>query len=167
MQLWMLSKNLKFVQQFLHKIMKKPIDLSKLNAIVDKSKRRIGRGHGSGRVKTSGRGTKGQNARGHMPIAFEGGQLPLIKRLPLLRGKGKNGQVTFKATVVDISRLEALPDKSDVTLETLIKLHIIKDDVKKVKIVGKSKIDKVLNVKISCSKSAAESIKKAGGTYSY
>lgn len=147
--------------------MKKPINLSNLSTIVDKSKRRIGRGHGSGRVKTSGRGTKGQNARGHMPQAFEGGQLPLIKRLPLLRGKGKNTNVRAKSMVIDIVKLGLLPDKSDVTLETLIKHHIIKDGIKSVKILGNKKIKKVLNVKLPCSKSAAESIKHAGGTYSY
>lgn len=66
------------------------MNLSQLPKIVHRSKKRIGRGHGSGKVKTAGRGSKGQKARGKIPAGFEGGQLPLIKRLPLLRGKGKN-----------------------------------------------------------------------------
>ena len=62
----------------------KPLELQKL---VKRSKKRLGRGHGSGKVKTSGRGTKGQRARGKIRLGFEGGQLSIIKRLPLLRGK--------------------------------------------------------------------------------
>ncbi len=71
--------------------------LSALSSITKRTKKRIGRGHGSGKVKTSGRGTKGQNARNSRPQGFEGGQLALIKRLPLLRGKDRNGSRKTKA----------------------------------------------------------------------
>jgi large subunit ribosomal protein L15 len=144
----------------------KTVSLSQLVSITDKKMRRIGRGHGSGRVKTGGRGTKGQNARGSMPIAFEGGQLPLIKRLPLLRGKGKNIVLRRKALAVGITRLNSLPEKSEVTLELLKKHHIIKHDVAFVKIVGGAKLEKTLTVKIPCTKSAVTLVEKAGGTYS-
>jgi large subunit ribosomal protein L15 len=66
------------------------MDLSNLQKLTTKKKKRVGLGHGSGRGKTSGRGTKGLKARGSVPLDFEGGALPLIKRLPFLRGKGKN-----------------------------------------------------------------------------
>jgi large subunit ribosomal protein L15 len=66
------------------------MNLNNLAKITTKPKRRLGQGHGSGRVKTSGRGTKGQNARSNRSLSFEGGALPLIKRLPFRRGKGKN-----------------------------------------------------------------------------
>jgi large subunit ribosomal protein L15 len=147
--------------------MKNTVALSNLTSISDKSKRRIGRGHGSGRVKTSGRGTKGQNARGHMPIAFEGGQLPLIKRLPLLRGKGKNDRTKIKSIPVQIAKLNILADKSEVTLESLIKNNIIKKGSPKVKILGNAKVTKILNVKVPCSKGAIKIIVAAGGQYNY
>ncbi|MGH7246320.1 MAG: uL15 family ribosomal protein, partial [Candidatus Levyibacteriota bacterium] len=60
------------------------MNLSQLSPIVEKKKRRAGQGHGSGRVKTSDRGTKGQKARRNIPMRFEGGALPLVKRLPFL-----------------------------------------------------------------------------------
>lgn len=66
------------------------MNIHSLPKIVKRSKKRLGRGHGSGKVKTSGRGTKGQKARGKLPLGFEGGQTPLVKRLPYLRGKGRN-----------------------------------------------------------------------------
>jgi len=105
------------------------MELSHLSTIVAKSKRRIGRGHGSGRVKTSGRGTKGQNARDSMPPAFEGGQLALIKRLPLLRGKGKNGSRATETFPLSVEKLNAIPAKTVITLESLAKYHMIDQDV--------------------------------------
>ena len=64
--------------------------LESLPKTTERRKKRLGLGHGSGRGKTAGRGTKGQRARGKIPISFEGGAIPLIKRLPFMRGKGKN-----------------------------------------------------------------------------
>ena len=139
------------------------MELSKLPKIVAKSKRRIGRGHGSGRVKTSGRGTKGQNARGSMQPAFEGGQLALIKRLPLLRGKGKNVIRTAKAFPVAVSQLNGVPAKTIITLETLRKYHMIDKQVTRVKLLGGEKIEHALTVKVPCSGSARRAIEKAGG----
>lgn len=140
------------------------MNLTKLPQIVEKSKRRIGRGHGSGRVKTSGRGTKGQNARGSMPRAFEGGQLAIIKRLPLLRGKGKNTITKSKAFPIAVGVLSTLPAKTSVTLATLRKYHMIGEQVSRVKILGGGKLEHALTVSVPCSKSARQVIEKAGGT---
>jgi large subunit ribosomal protein L15 len=147
--------------------MKTNISLSNLNVIADRRLKRVGRGHGSGKVKTGGRGTKGQNARGTMPIAFEGGQLPLIKRLPLLRGKGKNISLKIKPQAVNIAKLNQFPDKSEINLQKLRELHIIDKEIKSVKVVGNGKLEKPLDVKVPCSASVIKQIEKAGGKYSY
>ncbi|OGG24297.1 50S ribosomal protein L15 [Candidatus Gottesmanbacteria bacterium RIFCSPLOWO2_01_FULL_43_11b] len=137
--------------------------LNELPKSTTKSKKRIGRGHGSGKVKTSGRGTKGQKSRGTIRSEFEGGQLPLIKRLPLLRGKTRNKSRKEHATAVSVSKLTVFPSKSDVTLDTLQKYHIIKDDTKRVKIVGNGTLTVSLTVNVPCSHSAKKIIEKAGG----
>src|SRR5258708_36664720 len=100
------------------------MDLSNLKKITSKRKRRVGLGHGSGRGKTSGRGTKGQKARGKIPLDFEGGALPLMKRLPFLRGKGKNFPRSKKYGV-NVGVLNMLPKGSTVEIETLPKYKIV------------------------------------------
>lgn len=140
------------------------MSLSAMSSIIERSKKRVGRGHGSGKVKTSGRGTKGQNARGRRPPGFEGGQLSLIKRLPLLRGKTRNNSLQKKASPVSVSKLNTVPAGTNVTLETLLKYHIIDEGVSKVKILGNDKIDHKFTVKVPCSQSARQAIEKAGGT---
>lgn len=136
-----------------------------LPSLVTKSKRRIGRGHGSGRVKTSGRGTKGQNARKYVPIGFEGGQLPLTRRLPLLRGKLRNKGVSVKPRVVPVSKLNGLKSGTKVTRELLIKEGIVSPRVNSVKLVGdKEKLMVNLTVTIPCTGQAKKMIEKAGGT---
>lgn len=137
------------------------MDIHKLPGLVGRSKRRVGRGHGSGRVKTAGRGTKGQKARGKMPMGFEGGQTPLIRRLPYLRGKGRNASQKKAVTAVDIFKLNILPAKSVVDLSTLIKHHIVDKDTQKVKIIGNSKLMVSLTVSVPTSKGAKKSIEKA------
>lgn len=138
--------------------------LHALPRVVKRQKKRLGRGHGSGRGKTAGRGTKGQKARGTIPTSFEGGQLPIIKRLPLLRGKGRNRGLKEKPFALSVDRLNALPPKSTVTVELLQKYRMIRKDVSKVKIVGSAKVTVPLTVSVPCSKAAATHIKKAGGT---
>lgn len=125
-----------------------------LKKIVRRPKKRLGRGHGSGKVKTSGRGTKGQKSRDSTRIGFEGGQLPLIKRLPFLRGKGRNSSQSGKAFPLNVTKLNALPDGTTVTLETLKKYHMIEPTVTRVKILGKGKLTKKLTIAVPCSKSA-------------
>ncbi|MCX6791537.1 MAG: 50S ribosomal protein L15 [Candidatus Gottesmanbacteria bacterium] len=133
-------------------------------SIVQRRKKRLGRGHGSGKVKTSGRGTKGQKSRDGIHIGFEGGQLPLIKRLPLLRGKGRNGSQSGKAVPLAVEKLNTLPSGTNVTLETLKKYHMIDHATARVKVLGSGKVTVELKVAVPCSKGAQEVIEKAGGT---
>jgi len=143
------------------------MNLSELNKITTKRKKRVGLGHGSGRGKTSGRGTKGLKARGSVPLDFEGGALPLIKRLPFLRGKGRNESIQAKPLIVNISDLNVLPKDATVDIETLAKHKIVRLEVAKqigVKILGDGELKVALKVAVPTSKSAAEKINKAGGS---
>lgn len=139
------------------------MDLSNLPKIVKRPKKRLGRGHGSGKVKTAGRGTKGQKARGKIRRGFEGGQLPLIKRLPFLRGKGRNQSQKTKTYALDIIKLNLLPAQTSVTLAALHRYKLIDSSVSKVKIVGSGTISKPLTINLPCSKTALAMIEKAGG----
>lgn len=142
--------------------------LSQLPKANKKSAKRVGRGIGSGRGKTAGRGTKGQKARGKLPIThphFEGGQRPLFKRLPLRRGKG-NPKISQKPIVVNLKTLNILPKNSQVDLDLLVKSQIVTGDDAKtygVKILGDGQLDIPLTIKLPTSKSAAKKIEKAGG----
>jgi large subunit ribosomal protein L15 len=138
-------------------------NFSTLQPIVRRSKKRLGRGHGSGKVKTSGRGTKGQKARDSIRPGFEGGQLALIHRLPLLRGKGRNKALVAKAFPVSVEKLEQIPEGTTVTLSTLEKYHIIEEGTSRVKILGGKGLTHKLTVKVNCSASARKLIEKAGG----
>ncbi len=143
--------------------------LHKLPKLTETRRKRVGRGHGSGRVKTSGRGTKGQKARGKIKLGFEGGQLPLIKRLPLRRGKDKNKSLRAGPIVVNIKYLSILPSGSKVDLETLIKARVVKEDEARafgVKILGDGEIKIPLTVCLPCSHGARGKIEKAGGKIS-
>ena len=145
------------------------MDLNTLVKITNKKKRRLGRGHGSGRVKTSGRGTKGQNARGTRPLYFEGGAVSLIKRLPFRRGKGRNKVFKKKPVIINVKALNAFKKGSVVDLDSLIKNHIVdKGDAKVygVKILGDGELKVALKVQLPLSKGAKEKIEKAGGTVS-
>lgn len=143
------------------------MQLHVLPKTTNKKKRRIGLGHGSGRGKTAGRGTKGQKARGTIPLSFEGGALPLIKRLPFRRGKGKNKVFRKKPIAINIKALNLLPKGSVVDEKSLITYHIVDGQdarVYGVKILGDGKLSIPLTVKLPTSKSAAKKITKAGGT---
>jgi len=140
----------------------------KLPKLLTKAKRRLGRGEGSGRGKTSGRGTKGQNARGSLSLThshFEGGQRPLMKRLPHRRGKG-NSKISTKPLVVSLAQLSVFSPKEEINVESLVKKGIVsKDDAAKygVKILG-GKLQKTeLNVAVSTSHKAKEQVEKMGG----
>ena len=135
-----------------------------LQKLVKRSKKRLGRGHGSGKVKTAGRGQKGQKARGKVNPGFEGGQLSLIKRLPLLRGKGRNQSEQPKAFPVPLKSLSALPAGTTVTLATLKKYHMIDESVTRVKVLGGGAFTVKLTVNVPCSSSAKQAISKAGGS---
>ncbi|TSC54380.1 MAG: large subunit ribosomal protein L15 [Microgenomates group bacterium LiPW_16] len=140
--------------------------LNELPKITKKPKKRVGRGAGSGRGKTAGRGTKGQKAREKIKLGFEGGQLPLIKRLPLKRGKGRNKPIKPGPIIVNVKYLNILPKNTEVDLETLIKARIVKEDEARsfgVKILGDGELLLPLTVKLPCSGGAKEKIEKAGG----
>lgn len=142
--------------------------LENLSKIAGKNKKRVGRGPGSGKGKTAGRGTKGQKARGGLSIGhshYEGGQRPLFKRLPYRRGKG-NPKITKKPIVVNLEALNLLPAGEKVNLESLIKFKIVdKKDAQMlgVKILGDGKLTKALTISLPISKSAASKVQKAGG----
>jgi large subunit ribosomal protein L15 len=138
--------------------------LSQLPSISERNKRRLGQGTGSGRGKTGGRGTKGQTSRGKMPLAFEGGQAQLIKRLPFLRGKGRNDSMSIKAFPLLISKLEVFENGTTITKALLVKQGLLKDGSLKVKCLGGGTLSKKLTVAIPCSASARSIIEKAGGT---
>ncbi len=139
--------------------------LNTLPKTVIKKKKRVGRGHGSGRVKTSGRGTKGQKARGSIKPMFEGGQLPLTKRLPFNRGKRRNNPLAKNPLVINVKRLNQLPSGTVITNETLIKYGILAKNCQNepVKILGEGELKVALTVKLPTSRGAKAKIEKAGG----
>ncbi len=142
------------------------MQLHALQKIVDKKKRRGGQGHGSGRVKTAGRGTKGQKARNKVSLSFEGGALPLIKRLPFHRGKGRNKPLAKKPVILNVKYLNLLPKNTDVTIESLVKNKLVDAREAKeygVKILGDGELSIPLTVHIAVSKGAKAKIEKAGG----
>ncbi len=142
------------------------MNLNTLSKIKSKSAKRVGRGGGSGKGKTSGRGTKGQNARGKISIFhshFEGGQRPLFKRLPYKRGKG-NRIVNNKPIIINLKDLNNLPNGSKVDLELLIKNRIVDEkDAKRygVKILGKGDLKQSIEIAIPISKRALAKINKS------
>ena len=140
--------------------------LNKLIKITHKTKRRLGQGHGSGRVKTSGRGTKGQRARYKIPLYFEGGALPLTKRMPFLRGKDKNKSFRPKPLPISLDKLNIFKKNSVIDIKALVDAKLVSQKVAKkdgVKILGQGKIENALIIKVPISKRAEEKIKKAGG----
>lgn len=140
--------------------------LNNLDRTVGKSKRRLGQGHGSGRVKTSGRGTKGQHARNKVPQQFEGGALPLVKRIPYVRGKGRNKSFRKLPLIINLKHLDIFSANAVVDINSLIKNKIVKESEAKefgVKILGDGEINKALIIKLPISKSAVKKIEKAGG----
>lgn len=141
------------------------MNLSNLPKITTKRYRRIGRGHGSGRVKTSGRGTKGQKAREKVKLTFAGSSLQAswLKRLPLQRGKGKNKSFREKSTIINVKYLNILKPNSEVTVKTLKENKIIESRVSKVKILGDGELTVPLTVKLPVSKGAVKKIEKARG----
>ncbi|OGH09033.1 MAG: 50S ribosomal protein L15 [Candidatus Levybacteria bacterium RBG_16_35_6] len=140
--------------------------LNTLKKLTTKQKRRLGQGHGSGRGKTAGRGTKGQRSRNKIPIYFEGGALPLIKRLPYRRGKGRNKVFKKKPIVINVKVLNLLKKDTVVDLKTLITNKIVDEKDAKlygVKILGDGELKISLVVKLPVSKGAKTKIIKAGG----
>ncbi|NCN45433.1 MAG: 50S ribosomal protein L15 [Candidatus Pacebacteria bacterium CG10_big_fil_rev_8_21_14_0_10_36_11] len=140
--------------------------LQSLTKITARSKKRLGRGYGSGKGgHTSSRGQKGQTSRvgSKIPLWFEGGQLPGVKKYPMIRGKGRFSVLNPTAEI-NLTDLEKMP-VTEITLETL-KLHkVIEKGFKKAKIVNSGTLTKKLSVKgVKASAQAVEAIQKLGGS---
>ena len=128
-----------------------------------KEAKRIGRGHGSGNGKTAGKGHKGQKARaGHgMRPGFEGGQMPLQRRVPK---RGFNNIFAEEVAIINVAALEVFEDGAVVDNAALKTKGIIKKESVPVKVLGNGKLTKKLNVAVSAySESAAKKIEAAGG----
>ena len=126
-------------------------------------KRRVGRGDSGRRGSTAGRGLKGQKARGSIRPLFEGGQLPLIKRLPYMRGF--NNKFRTEYAPINIERLNAFDADTEITPITLVEAGILKKPRSLVKILGDGELDRALKVSAhGFSKSARGKIESAGGT---
>jgi large subunit ribosomal protein L15 len=124
---------------------------------------RRGRGHGSGNGKTAGKGHKGQKARSGAPRpGFEGGQMPLYRRLPK---RGFTNRNTKEIVAINLSALERFEDGATVDVDALIETGVIKNPRDGVKILGNGEFTKKLNVKVDAfSASAKEKIEALGGT---
>ena len=146
----------------------------KLNDIKDnigstKSRKRVGRGIGSGTGKTSGKGHKGQKSRSGVSIkGFEGGQMPIHRRLPK-RGFTNKNRINY--TELNLDNIQKLIDnkkidpKKTISYKTLLGLGLVKSKKSKIKILGKGDIKVKIDIEVSAfSKSAKDSIEKNGGT---
>ena len=128
-----------------------------------KEVKRIGRGHGSGQGKTAGKGHKGQNARsgGGVRPGFEGGQMPMSRRIPK---RGFNNIFASEYTVINVSDLEVFKEGTVVDAELLKAAGIIKKELNGVKVLGNGELSKNLTVKAAAfSQTAKDKIEKAGG----
>lgn len=141
------------------------MNLHTLIKTVKTEQKRLGQGHGSGRGKTSGRGTKGQNARSNRSLSFEGGALPLIKRLPFLRGKGRNNSFKKTPILLSMEMLNILPKGTVVDIKKLIEYKLVHGDAKiqDVKLLANGRLTVALTIKVPFSKGAGVKIEKSGG----
>tara|TARA_Y100000590_G_C15716111_1_gene1011951 strand:- start:1907 stop:2362 length:456 start_codon:yes stop_codon:yes gene_type:complete len=144
------------------------ISLNTTTKII-KKKIRVGRGIGSGKGKTSGRGVKGQKSRSGVAIkSFEGGQMPLYRRLPK---RGFNSFKKNKIAKINLDKIQMLININKLKIDEIIstdilkKLKIINKNAKKLKILGKGEIKDKVNIQTDLiSKSAVEKVKKIGGS---
>ena len=137
-------------------------NLSPAAGSVSSNNFRRGRGHGSGNGKTAGKGHKGQKARSGQPrIGFEGGQMPLYRRLPK---RGFKHVQRADIETINLSALEAFEDGADVNVEALLEKGIIRDAKDGVKVLGTGELTKKLNVTVNAfSASAKARIEELGG----
>tara|TARA_Y100000590_G_C15474876_1_gene921653 strand:+ start:44 stop:502 length:459 start_codon:yes stop_codon:yes gene_type:complete len=145
--------------------------MTNLNTLakVKQKKIRVGRGIGSGKGKTSGRGVKGQKSRSGVSIkSFEGGQMPLYRRLPK---RGFNPLKKIKIARLNINKIQSLIERKifqtdeKINLENLIKKKVLDKSYKKIKILGSGEINIKFNMEVDfSSKSAKEKIEKVGGS---
>ena len=136
------------------------------NAGAKQTRKRVGRGMGSGLGKTSGKGEKGQKARSgvSIPATFEGGQLPLYRRLPK-RGFS-NAQFKIKYATINVSDLNRFEDGTVVTPELLRETGLVKNQLDGVKVLGNGTLEKKLTIKANkFSREAVSKIEKSGSKY--
>jgi len=139
----------------------------KLNTIapaagLKSAPKRLGRGIGSGLGKTSGKGHKGQKARsgGYHKVGFEGGQIPLQRRLPKFGFTSPTKRFVAEIRLHELNHVEA----EEVTIDVLKDLGLIRKDIKSVKVMASGEIQKAVSLKgVACTKGAKEAIEKAGG----
>ncbi len=143
--------------------------LNSLNYKVKTKKIRVGRGIGSGKGKTSGRGHKGQKARSGIAIkSFEGGQMPLYRRLPK---RGFNSIKKNNIAIINLQQLQEFISKGKLNTKILINLNelkknkILKNKINKIKLLGSGDIKEKIDLEVDfISKSAKEKIEKKGGS---
>jgi large subunit ribosomal protein L15 len=139
------------------------LDELKPAAGANRNRKRVGRGDGSSRGKTSGRGHKGQGARsgGNVQPGFEGGQMPLQRRLPK---RGFHNPFRVEMAVVNLAQLDCFSAGSEATPETLAEQGLVKGRNRRVKILGDGSLSKALTVRAhGFSAKAKEKIEAAGG----
>jgi large subunit ribosomal protein L15 len=127
-----------------------------------KAGKRLGRGHSAGQGKTSGRGQKGQHARsgGYHKVGFEGGQMPLQRRLPKVGFRSRKAHLTAELRLHEL----AIPEAEVIDLDVLKKLNLVPAFTTKVKVIKSGELDKAVKLKgIAVTKGAREVIEKAGG----
>lgn len=130
-----------------------------------RKRKRVGRGDGSNRGSYSGRGSKGQLQTGKVKFLFEGGQLPLVKRLPYMRGFANRFRVAYSP--VNVSALDVFEDGDEVTPQILYDRRIVRKKDSLIKLLGDGEINKKLDVVVHAfSKSAREKIESVGGRIS-
>ncbi|MDH3747003.1 MAG: 50S ribosomal protein L15 [Gammaproteobacteria bacterium] len=128
-----------------------------------KTGKRFGRGHSAGQGKTSGRGQKGQHSRsgGYHKVGFEGGQMPLQRRLPKVGFRSRMAKKTAELRLHEL----AIPDAKVIDLDVLKSLRLIPSFTKKVKVILSGELDKAVKLKgIAVTKGARAAIEKAGGS---
>ncbi len=127
-----------------------------------KAGKRRGRGHSAGQGKTSGRGQKGQHARsgGYHKVGFEGGQMPLQRRLPKVGFRSRKAHLSAELRLHEL----AIPEAEVIDLDVLKKLNLVPAFTTKVKVIKSGELDKAVTLKgIAVTKGAREVIEKAGG----
>ena len=145
--------------------------LNSLNSKAKKTKKRLGRGIGSTKGKTSGRGHKGQKSRSGVAIkSFEGGQMPLYRRLPKRGFKSFNSQVKKSVAIINLSKIQEIFKKKKIlpnvklNLSTLQKSQLVNKKYSKLKLLGSGDIKEKFDIEINfISNSAKKKIEKLGG----
>jgi large subunit ribosomal protein L15 len=134
---------------------------------ANKDRKRVGRGHGSGHVKTAGKGTKGQKARtgGNIPPRFQGGQTPIQQQLPYKRGFTNIWKARYNLVNLSQFGTDQIEDGSQVTPESLLQMGITRHSNLPLKVLGDGELTRALHITAhKVSESARQKIEAAGGT---